>query len=137
MATYLGKNALVKIGNNTIAEMAEWTLNITSDPITQPVFGSTWDKVHGLSITSWDGSVSGLLDMSDTNGQVALNNATISGTKIDDLKLYIDGTKYWAPDTTSDTSAGCYITSMSPTATQGDVLRVSFSFKGTGPIKFN
>lgn len=137
MATYLGKNALVKIGNNTVAEMAEWTLNITSDPITQPVFGSTWDKVHGLSITAWDGSVTGLLDMSDTNGQVALNNATISGTKITDLKLYIDGTKYWAPDTTGDTSAGCYITAMSPTATQGDVLRVSFSFKGTGPIKFN
>lgn len=137
MPTHLGKNASVKIGTNTIAEMAEWTLNITSEPITQPVFGSAWDKVHGLSITSWDGTITGLLDVTDTNGQLALNNATISGTKITDLKIYVDSTKYWAPDTTADAAAGCYITSMSPTAAQGDVLRVSFNFKGTGPIKFN
>lgn len=137
MPTYSGRNALVKIGNNTIAEMVEWTLNVTAEPITQAVFGSTWDKVHGLAPSSWDGTITGLLDMTDTNGQVALNNATISGTKISDLKLCIDSTKYWAPDTASDAAAGCYITTMSPTAAQGDVLRVSFSFKGTGPIKFN
>lgn len=134
MSSYLGRDASVKLGADTVAELAEWTLNITAESIDQGVFGSTWGKTHGLAETNWDGSFSGLLDISDTDGQALLESAVISGTKISNLRLYVDGTSYYTPDTATDANAGCYITSYNSTATHGDVLRVEVSFKGTGPV---
>lgn len=134
MASYLGRNASVKIGTVTVANLSEWTLDLSSDPIVQAVFGSTWDKTHGLSTTSWSGSFSGLLDISDTTGQEVLSDAFVNGTLVDDLRLYINSTTYWAPDTATDSAAGCYITSYSVNTVQGDVIKVSVSFTGTGPV---
>lgn len=134
MATYLGRNASVKLGTVTVSELSEWTLDITADPIKQGTFGSTWGKTHGLAETNWNGSFSGLIDATDTTGQVVLESAVVSGTKINNLRLYIDGTYYYTPDTVRDSSAGCYITSYNTTATHGDVIKVSVSFEGTGPV---
>lgn len=134
MATYLGANSSVKIGDTIVAALSEWTLDITSDAIKQGVFGSTWGKAHGTGETNWNGSFSGMLDISDTDGQEVLMNAVVSGTLIDDLRLYVDDTTYWAPDTVTDSEAGCYITSYNSTATHGDIIKVSVSFEGTGPV---
>lgn len=134
MATYLGRNASVKLGTDTVAELAEWTLNITADAIKQGTFGSTWGKTHGLAETNWNGSFSGLLDISDATGQSVLEDAVISGTKLTNLRLYVDSTSYYTPDTATDADAGCYITSYNSTATHGDVIRVDVSFEGTGPV---
>ena len=134
MATLLGRNATVKLGTVTVAELAEWSLNITADPIEQGVFGSTWGKTHGLAETKWDGSFNGLLDITDSTGQEILENAVVSGTLITDLRLYVDDTNYYAPDTATDADAGCYITSFNSTATHGDVIRLDVSFNGTGPV---
>lgn len=134
MATILGRNASVKLGTDTVAEMANWSLEITADAITEPVFGDTWSKTHGLSTTGWTATVEGLYDNTDTTGQDVLKDAVISGTKITNIRFYEDSTKYWTPNTGADAAAGCYITSMPITVAQGDVGRVSFSVQGTGEI---
>jgi hypothetical protein len=134
MATLLGRNAKVTIGEDTIAEMASWDAEISADAIIEPVFGNTWTKVHGLATTGWTATVAGLLDITDATGQTVLRDATISGTKVTTLRLYVDATNYYTSDTSSDAEAGCYITSHAPAVAQGDVARVSYSIQGTGPI---
>jgi len=127
----LGRNASVKLTEVLIADMANWSIEITADPIVEPVFGDTWSTTHGLAATAWTASVEGLYDPTDTTGQLVLENAVISGTKLTTLRFYEDDTHYWA---TTASGAGCYITSMPITVAQGDVGRISFSVQGTGEI---
>lgn len=134
MATILGRDAAVKIATDTITEQASWSLEISADPITEPVFGDTWSKTHGLSTTSWTATVDGLYDPTDTAGQLVLQDSVISGTKITTIRFYEDGTNYWTPNTGADAAAGCYVTSMPITVAQGDVGRISYSVQGTGAI---
>ena len=134
MATYVGKDAAFKVGTDTVSEMTDWSIEITADVIREDVFGSTWAKKHGLSATDWSATVNGLVDLTDTDGQVVLENAVISGTKLTTLRFYVDGTNYYTSDTDTDAAAGAYVTSYSPGTAQGDVARVSISIEGTGPI---
>lgn len=134
MATYNGKNADIKLGGVAVAEMGEWTLTINNDPIERGTFGSDWNKVHGTTVASWNGSFSGMLDISDSTGQLLIEAATISGTKVTNLQLYIDSTNYWTPNTGEDAAAGCYFTEYSISAPYDNVVDVSGSFTGTGPI---
>lgn len=134
MSTYVGRDAAFKVGTDTVAEITDWSIEVTADVIREDVFGDTWAKKHGLAATDWSATVNGLVDLTDTNGQVALENAVISGTKMSTLRFYVDGTDYYTSDTGSDADAGAYITSYSPGTAQGDVARVSISIEGTGPL---
>lgn len=134
MATYAGRNSKFAVGANTVSEMSDWSIDIKADVIREDVFGTTWAKKHGLSATDWSASVNGLVDLTDTNGQIALENAVVSGTKLTDLRFYIDNTNYYTSDTDSDADAGAYITSYNVSTAQGDVAKVSISIEGTGPI---
>ena len=133
MATLLGRNAKVTIGEDTIAEMASWDLEISADAIIEPVFGDTWTKTHGLATTGWTATATGLLDITDAAGQTVLRNATISGTKLTTVRFYVDATNYYT--SSSGNGYGCYVTSHAPAVAQGDVARVSYSFQGSGPIE--
>lgn len=134
MSTYVGRDAAFKVGTNLVAEMTDWSIEVTADIIREDVFGDTWAKKHGLAATDWTATVNGLVDLTDSNGQVALENAVISGTKMSTLRFYVDSTNYYTSDTDSDANAGAYITSYSPGTAQGDVARVSISIEGTGPL---
>jgi len=125
---------LFAVGANTVSEMSDWSIDIKADVIREDVFGTTWAKKHGLSATDWSASVNGLVDLTDTNGQIAMENAVVSGTKLTDLRFYIDATNYYTSDTDSDADAGAYITSYNISTAQGDVAKVSISIEGTGPI---
>jgi len=134
MAVILGRDATIKVATDTVLEMVNWNLEITADAIVEPVFGDTWDKVHGLSTTRWTATADGLRDPSDTTGQQVFHNAVVSGTKLTTVRFYEDATNYWTPDTGSEASAGCYVTGAPIAVAQGDVGRVTFSFQGSGPI---
>jgi len=134
MSTYLGRNAKLAVGENTVSEMMNWDITISADPIVEPTFGSTWTTAHGLATTGWTATANGLLDLTDSDGQVTLENAVISGTKLTNVRFYIDSDEYYTPDTGTDASAGCYVIEFSPGSAQGDVARVAISFQGSGPI---
>lgn len=134
MATYVGRDAAVKLGTVTISELTDWSIDVTADVIRADTFGTTWARKHGLAATDWSATVNGLVDLTDTTGQDVCWNAVVSGTLVTTLRFYIDDTTYYTPDTDTDADAGCYITSFSPGTAQGDVARFSMTVEGTGPI---
>lgn len=132
MSVYTGKNAKVSFGTDTILNLSTWTLTIESPLLGEPVFGDEWSVVAGQGIKSATGSLSGLLDTGDTTGQNEMESAAISGTKVVDLRLYVNTTDYWTSDTGADTDAGVYFTNYNASAGANEITKVScdFSFHG-------
>lgn len=122
MATQTGINARVKIGTTTILDMATWTVTDTKEAISAPVFGETFNKVHGMGIRNVSGTVSGYLNTADTTGQNNLESHFASGGAISDFRLYFNTTEYYQ-------GTEVYITSYDSNATSEDsVIPVTFNF---------
>lgn len=135
MSSYMGRNASVTTTSGIIAELGEWTLDIETELIEEPVFGNNgWNRVHGNAVTAYGGTLTGLFDQSDTNGQIYLYNAMINSTILTDVWFYTTATDYYKPDTVTSADAGLYIASYSVTANTADVLRIEMSYRGNGPI---
>lgn len=135
MASLMGRNAKVVTASGTITECIDWSLNITTELISQGVMGDDgWNTVHGAGITGYEGSMSFLFDKDDTNGQVYLYDAMVAGTKLTDVHFYVDGTNYYKPDTVSNAAAGLYISSYNVTASTEDVIRLEMGYQGSGPV---
>lgn len=132
MSTKSGSDATVKIGTTTVANLANWSFDDTREALKAPVFGDTNNKVHGMGSRNVAGSVSGFLDVADTDGQIVLETAYEDGTGVATFRLYIDGTTYYAPDVVSDTDATVYITSLKISAAQNEIIPVEFSFEVSG-----
>ena len=135
MATYSGQDGHIKVGTYEVAEMASWNLTISANEIAVNVFGTSWSKTQ-QGIKSWNCSVSGFYDKSDTNGQTAIKNAFYANTLLTTVKFYVDDTSYWTPDYTADTACGCRVTNYSPQQSADNVAQISIQFAGTGPITF-
>jgi hypothetical protein len=122
MATQTGIDATVKIGTTTILDMANWTVTDTKEPISAPVFGEDFNKVHGMGIRNVSGNISGYLNTADTTGQNTLESAFASGGYIDDFRLYFNSTEYYK-------GTKVYITTYNSSATSEDaVVPISFDF---------
>ena len=89
-AALVGKICKVQVGANTVAELDEWAYNPTADLIEKTPFLAT-SKTHLVGLMDGSGSFKGRLDMTDTNGQVALRNAMLAGTQVT-LSLFTDAT---------------------------------------------
>jgi hypothetical protein len=133
LGTMSGRLASVKLAANVIVGMGTWTIPITLDEIDATSFGSTWKKTD-VGFSGWTATFSGYYDTGDTTGQGALQTAAIAGTLLTDIRFFVDSTSYWCPDTTSDSAAGCRITSLEMTFDKADIGRISYSVAGTGPL---
>ena len=122
MATKIGTNALVKVGAATVADLANWSFTDTREAIKAPVFGETFNKVHGMGTRNVTGSISGYLNIADSNGQEIIKKAYQDGTAITDFYLYIDDSIYY-------TGSEVYITSCNVSAAVNEVLPIEFSFE--------
>lgn len=135
MSTYNGRNATVRVGTYTVAEMASWSLDLSNEEIDTTAFGSTWGK-SDVGMRKWSLSVSGHYDPSDSNGQGAVETAWAGGSLINSIKLYVDNTSYWIPDVTTDSNAGGRVTSYAINQAHNTVAGISFTLSGSGPITF-
>jgi len=125
----MGRNCSVKLdsGVNTVTDLYNWKIDLTSNPIKQVVFGSTWATTFGLGVNAWAGSFDGVYSKDDTTGQVALQNAQIAGTVVSGVRFYMDAaTTYYSGD--------LYITAHNLSTDPEDVVRVTYTFDGTGVL---
>ena len=122
MSTLSGTNASVKLGTVIVADMASWTLNDGRDALKAPIFGDSFNKVHGMGTRNVGGSVSGFLNVSDSTGQELLLAAYEDGTALTNFRLYIDAAVYF-------TGTEVYITSYNTSAAQNEIIPVEFSFE--------
>ena len=114
-----------------MAEIKGWKANLKSDTqetTAMATDSSTAWKTYLSTLKSWDGSLDTQgLDLTDTNGQLALFNL-IGGASVA-LKLYLDSTHYLA--------GSALITGLSPAAdVGGKVEGGSFTFQGTGALTY-
>lgn len=133
MSTTLSKLGDVKIGTDTIAEMASWTLNIVDELAVADNFDSDWHRVAGSVKQSWTASVNGWYDPSDTQQALVLSKV-LSGGDFNDIRLYEDATNYHTPDTGTDANATAYISDVTVTVDRSGVNAISFNLTGSGPI---
>jgi len=71
MTTHTGKDGVVEVGANEVAEVTDFTVTETADTVEDHAKGDT-AKTHLTTFTSWTAEVSCHWDPSDTNGQEAL-----------------------------------------------------------------
>lgn len=134
MAIYTGKDAKLTFGTTTILDMVDYTFTVESPLLEEAVFGDEWNRVAGQGIKSAGGSLSGLLNTADTTGQVAIENAVISGTLINDFRLYVNDADYWTPNTGADADAGVYFTNYATSAGANDIVKMSADFRFNGEV---
>ena len=135
MSTYNGREATVKYGTYTVAEMASWSLDLSNEEIDTTSFGSTWGK-SDVGMRKWSLSVSGHYDPSDSTGQNSIEAAWAAGSLINNIKVYVDNSSYWIPDVTTDSNAGGRVTTYTINQAHNTVASISLTLSGSGPITF-
>lgn len=85
MAITRGKDGVVKIGTNTIAEVVDWNLDQTADVIETTSLTAT-ARTYTPGKTAGTGSITTNWDETDSNGQGAMTTGAIVA-----LKLYPEG----------------------------------------------
>jgi hypothetical protein len=126
MSAASGIDGKVMIGANSLLNITEWSMDIKQAVQGTTSFGDTWEeKIKGMLGAS--GSLKGLLDTGDTNGQVVLQNAILNTTTVT-LLLYCNATNYY--------TATAFIDGMKPSDKVDGVAEVEYSFVVTGAVTF-
>ncbi len=124
MATYTGKNGAVYVGANAVAEIKDWSLETTSETVTDTVMGDSW-VTHKPTLKSWTSSFNAIWDDADTNGQLTL----VEGAEVT-INLYPTGNNSGDVEWTG----AVIVTSVSKTASFDGLVEASFSVTGNGPL---
>ena len=125
-----GRYGQVKLDNVVVANLSNWKLSIKQSLIDVSHFGNDgWDEVVAGNC-AFEGSFEGSYDKSDTNGQVAIQKAIVSGEdleisfmmdKNDEADKYVGKVKVETIDI--DTSPK-------------EIIKISVKFKGNGTLTF-
>jgi len=124
MTTYHGKNGVVKIGANTVAEVTGFSLTTAIALAGDNVQGDDWDT-HLNGRKSWNGTIDARYFPGDTNGQAALEEGDSVSLELQP----IGGTSGLQNFTGTATVAGLTVTSENE-----DVVTVQFQFTGNGAL---
>lgn len=135
MALFTGKSARLAFGTDTILNLVSYDFSLNSPLVEVEVFGDEYMTVIGQGIKSSGGSLSGLMDTSDTTGQTLIQNCCVSGTKVTDFRLYVNDTEYWCSNIAADTDAGVYFTDFTVGAPDpSGAITMGATFKFTGAV---
>lgn len=127
MATLIGYAGKVMVSAATAAELSNWKMDLSADMADTTVFNTTGWKTNIAGLKEWSGSAEGNFDMTDTAGQLALQNALLNATSVA-LKLYVDSTHYY--------SGTAFIKKVAPEAAVDDVVKIAFDFQGSGALSY-
>jgi len=125
MAVLAGNAGAFKLTTNTVAELDNWTLDVSTGLEETQSFGDTW-KERTATIREWSGTASGRFDSSDTNGHAALQTAFLGGTTVTG-RFYINGTNYFS---------GTAFVQASLTAPENGLITVNYTITGTGALSY-
>ena len=125
-----GRYGQVKLDDVVVASLSNWKLSIKQSLIDVSHFGNDgWDEVVAGNC-AFEGSFEGSYDKSDTNGQVAIQKAIVSGEdleisfmmdKNDEADKYVGKVKVETIDI--DTSPK-------------EIIKISVKFIGNGALTF-
>ena len=125
-----GRHGQVKIANTVVASLSNWKLSIKQTLIDIPHFGNDgWDEVVAGNC-SFEGSFEGSYDKSDTQGQMKMQNAIVSG---EDLVIDFIVDKN---DATDKYVGKVKIETIDIDTSPKEVVKISVKFKGNGALTF-
>ncbi|MEN6534636.1 MAG: hypothetical protein ABFD89_13290 [Bryobacteraceae bacterium] len=125
MAVMAGNAGSFRLTTNIVAEIDNWTLDVSTGLEETQAFGDTW-KERSATIREWSGTASGRFDSSDTNGHGALQTAFLGGTTVTG-RFYINGTNYYS---------GSAFVQASLTAPENGLITVNYTITGTGALSY-
>ena len=123
MAVYLGAEGIIKINQQTIAEVRSWALNTSAELVDASCLGDRW-KVQMPTLKSWHGSLSCFWDETD-----ALQNALTVGEQIS-LVLYPAGDEAQHVSF----SGTAFITARDYTGSHSGLVETNLTFQGSGAL---
>lgn len=124
MANHAGKEGIVTVASNTVAEMTEWSVDETGNVIDDTELSDTAES-HLAGTTSWTGSMTCHWDETDTTAQGAMTiNASVA------VVFLPEG------NTTGDISrtGTATVVGKSQGAAINGMVTQSFSLQGTGAL---
>ena len=134
MSFKAGNNAKVTLGAATVVGMGNWSLpGISTDLLESTAFGDTAKQYLTGLLDYGDVNFGGLYDPADSTGQAVLLSANLNNSKISVIRLYVDNTSYWTPDTTTVTAAGMLVQTTAIGVDKSGLATITFSGKATGP----
>ena len=125
-----GRHGQVKLDDVVIANLSNWKLSIKQALIDVSHFGNDgWDEVVAGNC-SFEGSFEGSYDKADTNGQMAIQEAIVSGQDLD-IDFVIDKN-----DETDKYTGKVKIETIDIDTSPKEVVKISVKFKGNGALTF-
>jgi len=124
MATHIGRDGIVKVGANTVAELRSFSIEETGDTVEDTVMTDT-ARTFISTLTSFTGSADVYWDETDTNGQGALT----VGSSVT-IGFYPEGA------TTGDTyyTGTAIVTGVSRSASFDGMVEASITLQGSGAL---
>lgn len=126
MAVLVGNQGSFKLSTNTVLEIDNWTMDVSTGLEETQSFGDTW-RERTATIRDFSGTASGRFDPADTNGHAALSTAALGGTTVS-ARFYINSTNYYS---------GTAFVQASLAAAENGLVTVSYTFTGTGALSYN
>ncbi len=124
MATHIGRDGVVKVGANSVAELRSFSIDETGDTVEDTVMTDA-ARSYISTLTSFTGSADVYWDETDTSGQGALTvGASVT------IGFYPEG------ETAGDTyySGTCIVTGVSRSASFDGMVEASITFQGSGAL---
>ena len=134
MTVAIGRVGKVQIGTTTVGYTEDYNLGLNREEITALTHGDDYERVIGVGVLKSSGSISGIINDTDTLGQNLLFNAVTSGTAVNGLKIFRNATKYWESDIGSDDSATTYISTWEESMPVEGKIGFTCNFRFDGPI---
>ena len=129
MATFSGKDGLVKIGGNAIAEITSWTMTVTSNNPSHASSSTGGGKTRNAGVEDFSGSIDYKIDATDPQSAEA-SSAFRPGGKVT-LELYLNAIDFFsAPSILDDQTWG------EVDVDEGETVPGSATFSRTGTLVY-
>lgn len=123
MGYHIGKNGAVKIGENAVAAVQSWSLDIQTETVKGWGMGEQWTTSETL-MQSWSGNVECYLDPEDDGQNSLLPGAIVA------IEFYphstAEGETYY--------SGNAIISGRPISSPKGDFVSITFNFEGQGAL---
>lgn len=124
MATFKGKNGVVRSGANAVAEIRGFTVEEKGETLDDTVMGDDW-HTRLPTFKDWTASVDVLFDDTNTNGQGTL----VAGAALT-MSFLMEGTASGA----HSLSGACIVTGRTITAQYDGLVEASLTVEGNGAL---
>jgi len=124
MATHIGRDGIIKVGSNAVAELRSFSIEETGDTVEDTVMTDT-ARTYISTLTSFTGSADVFWDETDTSGQGALT----VGSSVT-INFYPEG------DSTGDTyyTGTALVTGVTRSASFDGMVEASITLQGSGAL---